>query len=172
MLLAPKAPAMSESLLESLGPPPFRFTPKIPDLSVPAYTLAFKVLSCSLVTLAGVWLAALWIKGALGSGGSSGLAWFITALALMLYTTWHILNSTTRLNETALYQSWVWDKKMELRELAYCKMVRLPGLDWLIAPRLYARTLVGKFSVFYAADPRMISEFERLVREVAQFRRL
>ena len=163
---------MSESLLESLGPPPFRFTPQIPDLSAPAYTLAFKLLTCGIVALAALWLASLWSKGALGSGGSSGQAWFITALVLMVYTSWHILTSTTTLDATTLHQSWVWNKKMELRELAYCKLIRLPGLDWLIAPRLYARTLMGKFSVFYAADPRLISEFERLVKEVAQFRRL
>jgi hypothetical protein len=163
---------MSESLLESFGSPPFRFTPETPNLSSPAYTTAFKLLSCLIVAAASLWLAALWNKGALGSGGSSGLAWFATGLALMLYTVWHILTSTTRLDTSALHQSWVWDKQMELRELAYCKLIRVRGLDWLIAPRLYARTLMGKFSVFYAADPRLIAEFERLVREVAEFRRL
>jgi hypothetical protein len=163
---------MSESLMENLGPPPFRFSPQTPDLCASAYTLAFKVLTCGMVALASLWLTSLWSKGALGSGGSSGLAWFITALALMLYTSWHILTSTTRLDATTLHQSWVWDKKMELRELAYCRMIRFPGLDWLIAPRLYARTLSGKFSVFYVAEPHLISEFERLAKEVAQFRRL
>ena len=59
----------------------------------------------------------------------------------------------TRWTPRALHQSWVWDKKMELGELAYGKLIRVRGLDWLIAPRLYVRTLVGKFAVFYAADP-------------------
>lgn len=163
---------MTESLLESLGPPPFRFKIQTPELSAPAYTPAFKALSCVMVAAASLWLASLWSKGALGSGSSSGLAWFVTGLALMLYTCWHILTSTTRLNSQEVFQSWVWDKKMELRELAYCKLIRVRGLDWLIAPRLYARTLMGKFSVFYAADPVLIAEFERLVREVAAFRKM
>ena len=52
-----------------------------------------------------------------------------------------------------------------LRELAYGKLIRVRGLEWLIAPRLYVRTLTGKFAVFYAASPEMVVEFERLVSE-------
>jgi hypothetical protein len=71
-----------------------------------------------------------------------------------------------------IHQSWLWDKQMELRELAYAKLIRIPGLDWLIAPRLYARTLNGKFAVFYTADRAMLEEFERLVQELREFRTL
>ncbi|MGH6627153.1 MAG: hypothetical protein ACRECD_11560, partial [Burkholderiaceae bacterium] len=78
--------------------------------------------------------------------------------------------STTRIDSEALSQTWVWDKKMELRELAYGKLIRVRGLEWLIAPRLYVRTLLGKFAVFYAADPALIAEFERLVKELKEFR--
>jgi len=44
------------------------------------------------------------------------------------------------------------------------------GLEWLIAPRLYVRTLMGKFAVFYASSPEMVAEFERLVSELKTFR--
>ena len=49
-------------------------------------------------------------------------------------------------------------------------MERRTILDWLIAPRLYVRTLLGKFAVFYAADPSMLAEFERLLAELKAFR--
>lgn len=163
---------MNEDLLQSLGPPPFRFTPTQPGNSSPAFSVAFKALATLIVALGAAWLASLWRAGALGTGSSSGLVWLLSGLALMLYTWWHILRSRTRLDETALYQSWVWDKKLELRELAYCRLIRVRGLDWLIAPRLYARTLLGKFAVFYAADPVLLADFERLVRELAAFRRM
>lgn len=163
---------MNEELLQSLGPPPFRFTPTNPGRSSAAFTPVFKLLATVLVAGSVAWLASLWHKGALGSGTSTGLLWFVSGLALMLYTWWHILTSRTRLDEAVLQQSWVWDKKLDLRELAYCKLIRVRGLDWLIAPRLYARTLLGKFSVFYTADPVLIADFERLVREVAEFRRM
>lgn len=155
-----------------LGPAPFRFTPTRPELCAPAFSRSFRLLATLLVGTGAGWLATLWRSGALGSGGASGLLWFLAALALMLYTWWHILRSRTCLDANALRQSWVWDKKLELGDLAYCKLLRVRGLEWLIAPRLYARTLTGKFSVFYAADPELLAEFERLVRELAQFRRL
>ncbi len=168
---------MNEDLLQSLGPPPFRFTPTEAGRSCPAFTRAFKALAIFIVSsaslwLASLWLASLWQAGALGTGQSTGLVWLLSALALMLYTGWHILSSRTQLDATLLQQTWVWDKKLELRELAYGKLIRVRGLDWLIAPRLYARTLLGKFAVFYAADPVLLADFERLVREVAEFRRL
>ncbi len=161
---------MSAPELASLGPAPFRFTPTQAHDS-PAFTPVFKLLAAVLVLSCAAWLGALWQQGALGSGSSSGLVWFLTGLALMLYTGWHILRSRTRLDSSTLYQSWIWDKQLELRELAYCKLIRIRGLEWLIAPRLYARTLLGKFAVFYAADAALLADFERLVRELEAFRR-
>lgn len=94
------------------------------------------------------------------------------AVLLLLYTWVNILRSTTRIDETGLYQSWVWNKHMALGELAYGKLIRVRGLEWLIAPRLYVRTLMGKFAVFYATSPEMIAEFERLVKELKVFREI
>ena len=88
----------------------------------------------------------------------------------MVYTWWHIQTSRTRLTADSLHQSWIWDKKMELRELAYGKLIRVRGLEWLVAPRLYVRTLLGKFAVFYAVDREMLDEFERLIAELQAFR--
>ena len=34
------------------------------------------------------------------------------------------------------------------------------------------RTLVGNFAVFYAASPELLAEFERLVAELKEARRL
>ena len=163
---------MTPDLLQHLGPPPFRFVPTRPGVSSPAFSVAFKTVATGIVALGAAWLASLWRAGALGSGPSSGVLWLLSGLALMLYTWWHIMTSRTRLDDTVLHQSWVWDKKLELRELAYGKLIRVRGLDWLIAPRLYARTLLGKFAVFYTADPVLLADFERLVRELQAFRQL
>ena len=105
-----------------------------------------------------------------GLSTAAALGWPIAALAVMGYTWWHIQTSKTSVDSQALLQTWMWNKKMELRELAYAKLIRVPGLDWLIAPRLYVRTLLGKFAVFYCADPVMLKEFERLLLELQAFR--
>jgi hypothetical protein len=162
---------VSQALIEALGPPPFRF--ELPDgqpLQGPAFSPAFKFIATALVAGTFGWFIQLWMGGKVSGGTVSILTWFLAALAMMGYTWWCIVRSVTRLDGQALAQTWVWDKKMELRELAYGKLIRVRGLEWLIAPRLYLRTLTGKFAVFYAADPRMIAQFERLVAELKAFR--
>jgi len=163
---------MSEPSANLLGPAPFRFQTLEPGRRVRAFSLPFRLLSLTMLVVGSVWMFSLWREGALGSGESSGLSWFASGLALMFFTVWHIWTSRTRLDETFIHQSWMWDKQMELRELAYAKLIRVSGLDWLIAPRLYARTLNGKFAVFYASDPALLAEFERLVEELRDFRTL
>lgn len=171
-------------LVAQLGPPPFPFKPSSNPLVTRAFSGVFRALAVIIVTgcAYGVWI--LWMQGHLTSPVSSagtlagrnavfgsGLLWALSALTLMGYTLWCILTSVTTLTGTTLEQTFVWNKKVELRELAYCKLIRVPGLDWLIAPRLYCRTLLGKFAVFYTADAHMISEFERLRDELSAFRR-
>lgn len=134
-----------------------------------AYSLPFKVLTTVVVFGAALWFVLLWREGKLGTSDALG-TWFLAGLAMMLYTWWCIVSSVTTLDGEQLQQTWVWTKKMELRELAYAKLIRVRGLEWLIAPRIYVRTLLGKFQVFYASDPAMVSEFERLVKELAEFR--
>ncbi|WP_395685640.1 hypothetical protein [Caenimonas koreensis] len=162
---------MNETPVEALGPPPFRFTPSDgPSIEGPAFSWSFKALVTALVFGMVFWFIQLWVNGKVSGGAVSILSWFLAALAMILYTWWCMVRSVTTLNAQELRQTWMWQKKMELRELAYCKLIRVRGLEWLIAPRLYARTLMGKFAVFHCADPRMLAEFERLVAELKAFR--
>ena len=161
--------------MEPLGPPPFRFKTRAAVLRSAAFTWPFKCLATLIVGGCAGWLGLLWRNGALDGGlqgvpAATGVAWVVAALALMTYTWWHIITSRTELDARSLRQSWIWNKELDLRELAYVKLIRVPGLDWLIAPRLYARTLLGRFAVFYAADPRMLDEFIRLQDELKAFR--
>lgn len=158
--------------LPELGPPPFRFTPSAgPRMRSVAYSVPFRVLATLLVFGSALWMALLWRSGKLGTDSAMGM-WFLAAIAMMLYTWWCIVRSVTTLDAERLEQSWIWTKRMDVRELAYARVVRVRGLDWLVAPRLYARTLAGKFAVFYAADPAMVGEFQRLAAELAAFRSL
>ena len=156
-----------------MGPAPFRFEPSGGDVvEGPAFSLPFKLLATVIVGGCAFWLAQLWSVGALGTAKTGGLGWFLAGIALMGWTWFHIMTSRTRIDRQGLYQRWIWDKQMAFDDLAFGKLIRVRGLDWLIAPRLYVRTLVGKFAVFYAATPELIAEFERLVAELKQARRL
>jgi hypothetical protein len=163
---------MTELPIEAMGPLAFRFTPSAAPLQGSAFSLSFKLLASTIVIGGALWLADLWVGGKLGASARQGGGWLALGLLLMAWTWWHILTSKTRLVAGELQQSWILNKRMPLADLAYAKLMRLPGFDWLIAPRLYVRTLNGKFAVFYAADPLLIGDFQRLVVELTEFRRM
>jgi hypothetical protein len=153
-------------LTEQLGPPPFPFTPRQETLHSPAFSPTFKVVAVALLLGLAFWAYQLygWQMA------QSEHLWIWAAWGIMAYTVGHVLLGKTRLTDQTLEQTWIWHKKVELRDLAYVKLIRVPGLDALIAPRLYARTLMGKFTVIYACSPAMIEEFKRLGAELQAFR--
>jgi hypothetical protein len=163
---------MPDFPLEAMGPQPFRFVPSREPLQGTAFSTPFKLIASVIVLGGGIWLADLWAGGRLGASARQGGGWLALGLMLMAWTCWHILTSKTGLAAGELRQSWILNKRMPLADLAYAKLMRLRGFDWLIAPRLYVRTLNRKFAVFYAADPLLIREFQRLVAELAEFRRM
>ncbi|WPB59144.1 hypothetical protein [Xylophilus sp. GOD-11R] len=153
-----------------LGPAPFVYAPTDGRVEGPAFSRFFQTLATLLVGGCIGWVIRLWQRDAITYG--PGLVWVAAGLALMVWTWVCVLRSRTTVGEQALEQRWIWHKRLPLADLAYCKVLRVPGLDWLVAPRLYARTLSGKFLVFYGATPALRSEFSRLARELSEFRRL
>ena len=160
-----------------MGPPAFHFSPLEGSLAGPAFSTAFKVLATVIVGGCAAALTHMGLAGQLGDSSlpaapaaSVGLSWFAAGMLLMGVTWWNILRSVTRLDTDGLHQSWVWNKHLPLRDLAYAKLIRVRGLDWLIAPRLYVRTLDGKFAVFYASSPQLLAAFERLSSSLKTFR--
>ena len=147
----------------------FSFDPNGGRLECSAFSTPFKVLAVVLVTAAVAWGLHMWVNGLIEATlASSG--WLFAALCMMVYTQWYIVTGKTRLSSEALEQSWVWNKRTPLNELAFAKLIRLRGFDWLIAPRLYTKTFSGKLAVFYAADKAMLAEFERLEHELKAVR--
>jgi hypothetical protein len=158
-------------LPDEFGPPPFRFTPDPGPVEGPAFTRSYKVLVVGVVVAGALWWLKLWNEGRWGDQPGQGGGWFLVALMLMAWTAWAVLRSRTRLDAEGLSQTWIWNKHMPCRELAYARLIRVRGLEWLLAPRLYVRTLLGKFAVFYIADPALMAQAEQLVKSLTEFRR-
>jgi hypothetical protein len=141
-------------------------------LKASAFSRSFKVLALLIVAGSASWMHQLWSTGRLVANSSvslsNGLIWLLCGWLLMAFTLGSVYRSTTTLTDKTLKQTWIWDKEVALPELVYAKLIRIRGLDWLIAPRLYVRTMMGKFTVFYAADKAMIAEFQKLVIAIQQ----
>jgi hypothetical protein len=131
-------------------------------ISGKAFSIPFRVLSLLLVEGIAWWGYVLWSSGKLGTTFTSSMLWLLAALVLMSITVFYVFRSVTSVSETHLKQSWIWNKEMLVADLAYVKLIRLKGFDWLIAPRLYARTHGGKFASFYASSSNVLQQFEIL----------
>jgi hypothetical protein len=159
-----------------LGPAPFRFEMQAEKVEGAAFSLTFKTLTCAVVAFCGYWLVSLWLQGKFGGNadleGLRTAGWFILGWVLLACTAWFVLFGRIRMDSTGITQTWLWTKHFDFDDLAVAQLIRIRGLEWLIAPRLYARTLAGKFSVFYVSDAAVMLEMDRLSQELKAFRQM
>ena len=99
-----------------------------------------------------------------GAGGvpTSALLFLGLLAAMAAFCFWWILISRTRVTATHLHQTWWNDKRVALSEVTQTKLILIPGLTWLIAPRLVVRTRSTGSVVFHAAERPVIAAFARI----------
>ena len=85
---------------------------------------------------------------------ASGLA------VLVLFNYW-VIRSRIRIDARQIEQTWIWTKRVRWAEVVQAKMIYLPWLSWLIAPRLVVRGGAGLVTLFNAADPKVLAAFAR-----------
>jgi hypothetical protein len=131
--------------------------------------LFFKTLALALLVAAGAWAWQMqhWNQQ---QASAQHPFWIWAPWGLMAYTVGFVLLGRTRFNAQAIEQSWMWTKRVALKDLAYAKLIRVRGLEWLIAPRLYTKSFGNKIFIFYANSPQMLAEFKRLEQTLAALR--
>lgn len=70
-----------------------------------------------------------------------------------------ILTSRTRIDDTHISQTGIWPRKVAIANISQLKMIHVPRLTWLIAPRLVVRTGLTGWYVFHAAEDPVIQRF-------------
>lgn len=141
--------------------PTLEFAPLHGEISSPAYSNVFKGIAVVLMALASMWAWQMQ-QGTGPLTADNTVFWIWAPWGLMAYTVWFVVTGTTTLTASAIEQRWMWSKRVELHNLAYAKVIRVPGFEWLFAPRLYSKTFGGKLVIFYAASPEMLDEMKRL----------
>lgn len=82
---------------------------------------------------------------------------FLAALLLALLSGyWGMLRSRTAISPTHISQRWLWTKRVALAEVTQAKLIHLPLLDWLIAPRLMLKVRGRGLYTFHIADRRVL----------------
>ncbi len=136
---------------------PYPYQPPAQPMSAPAFGPVFRALAWGILLALLVWFWRLNIDWQSRQGTLSAVVW-----AMLAFMVFHIQRSRTMLDTLAIEQSWMWRRRVALKELAFVKVMRVRGLEFLIAPRIYVRNLGGTFTFFYCHDRAMLDEFARL----------
>lgn len=128
----------------------------------PAFTKGVKL-------LASVLMAGLVVYGikALPAFFGKGISWDLTLLILLALTFIVVcfvamLRSRTRIDATHIEQTWISNKRVAIADITQVKLIYVPGLAWLIAPRLIVKTRRPGSTVFHTADPQVLAAFAML----------
>lgn len=129
----------------------------------PAYPPVLQAMA--VVITAGLTGLALWSLPALRTAqwSNSSLLTYGLAAALIAWVTWWMVKGRTRLQGDELTQTWMWDKRVHARDVTTFKIVHLPALAQVMAPRLMVRRRNGSVSWFHASDAQMLMTFANRV---------
>jgi hypothetical protein len=136
---------------------PYPYQPPAQAMAAAAFGPVFKAIAWFILMALLVWFWRLDIQWHAQQGSWTAVVW-----AMLAFIAWHIQRSRIILDSVAIEQTWMWRRRVALQELALVKVIRIRGLEHLIAPRIYVRNLGGKFTIFYCQDRTMLEEFARL----------
>ena len=81
------------------------------------------------------------------------------AAAVLLAGLWHILSARTAITASHVTQTGLWTRRLALADVQRIDILHLPGLAWLIAPRVRLHTVGRGSYVIHASDPRVMERF-------------
>ena len=80
-------------------------------------------------------------------------------LGVLVIVTWWVWRSRTEVTPQHIRQTWIWPKRVNWADVSHAKMIYVPYLAWLVAPRLVVRSGAGLVTVFHAADHDLLVAF-------------
>ncbi|NEX63235.1 hypothetical protein [Noviherbaspirillum galbum] len=139
---------------------PSFYAPERP-VTGPAYSSLFKVFA----TIVTIGLAAYGIQVALRFpllDYGFGVKALLAGSALMLGVSYYwFLKSTVTIDEHGIRQRWMYDRKVEWRDIRSAKMIGIPFLSGIFPPRLIVRT-GNAFVPFNGGSRDILVEFAKI----------
>jgi len=127
----------------------------------PAFPPFVKLLLTAL-TLAVFGAGALALDQATLRNASTGAKLLVAGgLIVLVVTNYWVLKSRIRIDAREIVQTWIWTKRVRWADVVQAKLIYLPWLAWLVAPRMVVRGGAGVVTLFNAADPRVLAVFTR-----------
>ncbi len=128
----------------------------------PSFPWLVKLLATGLVAV-----VVFWGQQAARTLARSELGWGVYATvlvtgAVVVFCYAVVLFSRTEVCTSHIRQRGPWPTEVALADITQAKLIDLPGLRWLIAPRLMVRVKGWGAYTFYAAEPLVIERFKAL----------
>jgi hypothetical protein len=133
-----------------------------------AFGVFFKLLAIGMAAGIALWFAYLYQLGRFGDAGLKGIGLLLVGVAMVLYFAWHIARSRCSVDEQAIEQTWMWQRRYLLADVVFIKLLGVRSLDWLVAPRAYLRLADGKFAFVYFSGAPLRTAFEQLTQQMGE----
>lgn len=100
-------------------------------------------------------------KPAIQQAGMASKLLVVAGLATLVLFNYWVIKSRTSVDAKQIRQSWIWSKQVLWADVVQAKMIYLPFLSWIVAPRLVVRGRGGMVTLFHAADDEVLKAFTR-----------
>jgi hypothetical protein len=131
-----------------------------------AYGRTFRILTVLLVAGTTVWMLDLHRNGHIDLLDWSATGWITVPWLMSVAFAVALWRSRSGVDGERLYQRLFWEKRVLESEIATARLIRVRGLDWLFAPRLYVRTAGHRVIALYAADAAVLEHFAGIAARV------
>lgn len=155
--------ASSRSAASSASPSPPPDAAATQAASGPSYPLPVRVLATAL--LAALVVSAGPAVGGLLSGQAATGDLVVTALlAVVIGVGWYaIVFGRTHIDAQVLRQRGLRTKEVQRNAIQQAKLVFIPGLQWIVVPRLVVRTGAFGMATFTAGNAELLAAFQDLM---------
>lgn len=127
----------------------------------PSFPITTKVLASLMVAAVLVWGVMAAQTVAWRQVPAANALFLAVVLAVVVYGYWVVLTSHVTVDAHTITQTWLWHKQVRLAEVSQCQLLHVPGLAWLLVPRLVVRAGMG-VTTFHAGHPAVLARFRRL----------
>jgi hypothetical protein len=130
---------------------------------------SFTVFSKFIAVLVFFWLGYLLIKS---TSQMASVAWQEISLLALLFAclSWglaYMLIAKTRVDDQYISESGLASKQVKISEIGKCKVIDIPGLRWLIIPRVVVQVSGFGSYTFRASDHEVLTHFNRMLTQAS-----
>lgn len=139
----------------------FEFYKPEKTVTGPAYSMWFKMLATLVTVILAGYAIQITLRFPLLQYGF-GVKMLLLCAAVMLGVSYYwFLRSTVTIDDKGITQTWMYNRRVEWRDIRSAKMIGIPYLSAVFPPRLVVRT-GNSFTTFNGGSQALLVEFAKI----------